>query len=229
MDDTQNLFRSGELAGKYKPDREDYKAFFKQLEKLSHQSCFLLIGWEPPRELSQVNRTTNSVQTLQLTGLNIAAGREILKEYGLAEIENWEAIIDRYQGNPLWIKSVATLMQELGEGATELLKNDSLLLPEDVKDSLQQQCDRLSEIEQQLFSLLAKESAPVNLAKLLESSGMPSSDLLNALQSLLRRCLLEPQGSFYTLPPVLGELRSRTLSSDGKIGSAEVTDNGKSN
>ena len=112
-------------------------------------------------------------------------------------------LIHRYQGNPLWLKSVATLIQELGVSVTELLVHDSILLPEDLKDILQQQCDRISEIEKQVMLLLAKESKPVNLAKLLENGIMPLSDILNALQSLSRRCLIEQQGNSYSLPPVL--------------------------
>ena len=203
LDDIHNLFSSGEFAGKYKPGYGEYRSFFKQIEKLSHQSCFLLIGWEQPREVPQVKSENTSIRTLQLTGLDIAAGREILRDYGLAEIDNWEALIHRYQGNPLWLKSVATLIQELGGGVTELLTDDTILLPEDLKDVLQQQCDRLSEIEKQVLSLLAKESEPVNLAKLLENGTMPASDLLNALQSLSRRCLIQQQGSFYALPLVV--------------------------
>jgi hypothetical protein len=48
-----------------------------------------------------------------------------------------------------------------------------------------------------------KESEPVNLAKLIENGTMPAPDLLNALQSLLQRCLIEQQGSFYNLPLVV--------------------------
>jgi DNA-binding MarR family transcriptional regulator len=77
------------------------------------------------------------------------------------------------------------------------------LLPEDLKDVLQQQFDRLSEIEKQVISLLARESDPVNLAKLLEKSRLPSSDLLIALQSLSRRCLIDKQANFYTISPVV--------------------------
>ncbi len=39
--------------------------------------------------------------------------------------------------------------------------------------------------------------------KLLEQGRMPDLDLLNALQSLSRRCFIEKIGSFYSLPPVL--------------------------
>lgn len=203
LDDIHNLFSRGELAGKYKPGYEEYRSFFKQIEKLSHQSCFLLIGWEQPREVTQVKNENIPIRTLQLTGLDIAAGRKILRDYGLAEIDNYSALIHRYQGNPLWLKSMATLIQELGGGVTELLTDDTILLPEELKDTLQQQCDRLSEIEKQVLSLLARESEPVNLAKLLENGTMPASGLLNALQSLSRRGLIQQQGSCYALPLVV--------------------------
>jgi hypothetical protein len=203
LDDIHNLFTSGKLAGKYKQGYEEYRSFFKQIEKLSHQSCFLLIGWEQPREVPQVKSENTPIRTLQLTGLDIAAGWEILRDNGLAEIDNYSALIHRYQGNPLCLKSVATLIQELGGGVTELFPDETILLPEDLKDVLQQQCDRLSEIEKKVISLLAKESESVNLAKLIENGTMPASDLLNALQSLSRRCLIEQQGSFYDLPLVV--------------------------
>ena len=203
LDDVHNLFCSGELAGKYKPNYEEYRSLFKQIEKLSHQSCFLLVGWEPPKEVPQLTSENTPIRTLQLTGLDTAAAGEILRDKGLAEIDNCEALIHRYQGNPLWLKSVATLIQELGIGATELLIDDTILLPEDLKDVLQQQFDRTSELEKQVMSLLATENQPVNFAKLLQNRQILSSDLLNALQSLSRRCWIEKQESLYTLSPVL--------------------------
>ncbi|MEG4457722.1 NB-ARC domain-containing protein [Microcoleus sp. N9_A1] len=203
LDDVHNLFCSGEFAGKYKPECEEYRSLFKQIEKLSHPCCFLLIGWEQPREVIQVKNQNTSIRILQLKGLDIAAGREILRDYGLEESDNSEALIHRYQGNPLWLKSVANLIEELGIGVTELLIDDTILLPSDLKDVLQQQFDRTSELEKQVMSLLARENQSVNLAKLLEKGQISSSDLLNALQSLSRRCFIEKQESLYTLPPVL--------------------------
>src|SRR6476469_2865229 len=203
LDDVHNLFCSGESAGKYKPEYEEYRSLFKEIERLSHQSCFLLIGWEQPREVTQFKNQNTPIRTLQLKGLDIAAGREILRDYGLEESDNSEALIHCYQGNPLWLKSVWTLIEELGISATELLLDDTILLPEDLKDVLQQQYDRTSELEKQVMSLLARENQPVNLEKLLEKGQISSSDLLNALQSLSRRCFIEKQESLYTLPPVL--------------------------
>jgi hypothetical protein len=203
LDDIHHLFCIGELAGKYKPDYQEYRSLFKQIEKLSHPCCFLLIGWEPPKEVPQLTSENTPIRTLQLTGLDTAAAGEILRDKGLTEIDNCEALIHRYQGNPLWLKSVATLIQELGIGPTELLIDDTILLPEDLKDVLQQQYDRTSELEKQVMSLLATENQPVNVANLLQNGQISSSDLLNALQSLSRRCSIEKQENLYTLPPVL--------------------------
>jgi len=203
LDNIQNLFRSGDLAGKYKPKYEDYQTFFKQIKELSHQSCFLLMGWEQPRIVTEVKSKNSLIQTLQLTGLDIKAAQEILKDYGLTEIDKIETIIKRYQGNPLWLKSIANLVEELGEGATDVLLNDPLFLPEEVKESLHQYCDRLSEIEKQVMSLLVTDNNPVSLVKLLENTRIISSDLLNALQSLLRRCLTEKQGNCYIVLPLI--------------------------
>jgi hypothetical protein len=74
--------------------------------------------------------------------------------------------------------------------------------------------DRLSELEKQVICLLAKESQPVNRAKLLENQIIPLSDLVNALQSLSRRCWIEQQANFYTLPPVIREYIKGFITND---------------
>ncbi len=205
LDDIHHLFSSGELAGKYKPGYENYDSFFKQIEKLSHQSCLLLIGWEQPIKLLQLKSKKTPIPILQLTGLDIASATEILRDYGLTEIDNWEKLIHPYQGNPLWLKSVASQIQELEENLIELLPDDAILLPEDLKDTLQEISDRLSQPEKETLSLLATKNQPISLAQLLETTQMSPSELLNTLQSLCRRSLIEKQENLYSVPPVLRE------------------------
>jgi hypothetical protein len=203
LDDVHHLFSSGELAGKYQPGYEEYRLFFKQVEQLSHQSCLLLIGWEPAVALPKVSPQKTAICALQLTGLDMTATQAILRDYGLSEIEKYSALVPHYQGNPLWLQSVALQIQELGECVTDLLPDDTILLPEDLKEVLDLQFNRLSTIEKQLLFLLVKESTPVNLAKLLENSPIPALDLRNALQSLLRRGLIEKIDNLYMVYPVL--------------------------
>ncbi|WP_317619571.1 ATP-binding protein [Ancylothrix sp. D3o] len=89
LDDVHNLFSTSELSGKYKPEQEEYRSFFNQIQKLPHQSCFILIGWEHPRELPQNESKNTPIRTLQLTGLPTPAARQILNDKGLSPIDNY--------------------------------------------------------------------------------------------------------------------------------------------
>lgn len=199
LDDIHHLFSSGQLAGQYKPGYEDYRSFFKQIQSLSHQSCFLIIGWDKSREIVQNNQNTC---ILTLSGLDIVSAGKLLQKQGLQPKNNWNRIINYYLGNPLWLKIVAHFLIELGLNSSDLLQNQ-IFFPEDLKDILQQKFDRLSEVEKQVMSLLATVDNPISLNKLLETIKIPFSDLLNALHSLSRRCLIDKQEECYTLPPVI--------------------------
>lgn len=203
LNEIHNLFSSGQVAGQYKPACEEYRSLFKEIAELSHNSCFLLVGWEPPREVAQLKSPNSPIRTLTLTGLDTAASRQILRDSGLTEEQEWDALTDRYQGNPLWLKSVATLIEESGSRVTDFLQNDSIVLPEDVKDVCRLQFNRLSEREKSLMFVLAGESGPVSRDSLLEKGSIPSSEFPNVLQSLSRRCLIEKRDNLYTLLPVL--------------------------
>lgn len=210
LDGIHNLFCQGELAGKYQANCQEYRLFFQEIAQLSHQSSVLLIGREEPREMSQFTRQNTLIQNLQLTGLELNSAKKLFEEYGL-EIDNIEPLIDCYQGNPFWLKSVASLIQQLGNKATELLVNNIILLPEDLKDNLDQQFNRLSAIEKEIMLLLATENKPINLSKLAEHNLISTSDLFNVLQSLLRRCLIDQQGNFYDITPVLKQYQQLSI------------------
>jgi hypothetical protein len=208
LDDIHYLFMRGKLAGHYQPNYEDYRSLFKQIKERSHQSCFLLIGWEYPREIAQIKHPNTPNPRLHggrlnLAGLDTASAHQIIAEQGLEPEANGSRFIDYYQGNPLWLKTVANFMVELGLTVTEVLQNQPLLFPQDLQDILQQPLAYLSEPEKQLLSLLAKENEAIALNKLLEIAPMPSSDLLNTLQSLCRRCWVEKTDNLYIISSVL--------------------------
>lgn len=200
LDNIHHLFSRGELAGQYKSGYEDYRSFFKQIRDLSHQSCFILIGWEVPRDIAKIKN--KHIPNFTLTGLDTSSARQILQEQGLEPEDKWERLINHYQGNPLWLKTVANFIIELGLNVADVLQNQPLLLPQDLKDILQQPFGCLSKTETELISLLAREDDPT-LAKLLATAQMPSSDLLDALQSLCRRCLVEKTDKVYVMSSVL--------------------------
>ncbi|AOC51377.1 High-affnity carbon uptake protein Hat/HatR [Microcystis aeruginosa NIES-2481] len=100
LDDVQNIFKLGELAGKYLPDCQDYHKFFQQIATTSHQSCLILISWELPRDF--VTLKSDKIKTLYLQGLTTEF-EEIFKEYGLKNEEKWTELRELYQGHPNWL------------------------------------------------------------------------------------------------------------------------------
>ncbi len=94
-------------------------------------------------------------------------------------------------------------MQDLDLSPRELFLENTILLTEDLADNLAPQFKRLSQMEIEVISRLAKEEKPVTLAMLLEANHISASELLNALQSLTRRCLIEKTEKSYVLPPLL--------------------------
>ena len=207
LDDVQTILSSGQIAGNYRPEYENYSTLFKRIGETCHNSCLIVNSWEPPREIVALNRENARVRTLQLNGLGAAAG-EILREKGLLEPEKWETLIDTYRGNPLWLKIVAAMIQELFSGrVAEFLKYDMLFLGEELKARLQQQCDRLSELEKQVMCCIANEIEPVSISKLLENVQLSPDDLCKALLSLGHRALIEKaeqdNQALFSLSPVV--------------------------
>jgi len=116
-------------------------------------------------------------------------------------------LIHNYQGNPLWLKIIATTIKELFNGKiSDLLKYDPLFLSEELDYLLCQQFNLLSDIEKQIMYVIASEPNFISMSKLLERTQLLPSDLLNAVQSLGRRSLIEKSlGEFinFGLQPIV--------------------------
>ena len=52
LDDVQTILISGQLAGNYRPECENYSILFRQIGETTHNSCLILNSWEPPREIT---------------------------------------------------------------------------------------------------------------------------------------------------------------------------------
>ncbi|TAG90408.1 MAG: ATPase [Oscillatoriales cyanobacterium] len=193
LDDVQAILSSGQLAGNYRPDCENYSILFRQIGETTHNSCLILNSWEPPREITALKGENSPVRTLQLKGIGVAA-TEIFRQKSLLNPEQWENLINTYRGNPLWLKIVATTIQELFRGrVAEFLKYDMLFLGEELAATLHPQINRLSELEKKLISQLSREVNPVSIEQLLQDADLSPSELFNGLQSLGRRSLVETE------------------------------------
>jgi len=207
LDDVQTILSSGQLAGNYRPECENYSILFRQIGETTHNSCLILNSWEPPKEITALKGENSPVRTLQLKGIGVAA-TEILRQKSLLNPETWENLINTYRGNPLWLKIVATTIQEIFRGrVAEFLKYDMLFLGEELAATLHPQINRLSELEKNLISRLSREANSVSIEQLLQDADLSPSDLFNGLQSLGRRSLVEIEEqeneSLFNLCPVV--------------------------
>jgi AAA+ ATPase superfamily predicted ATPase len=209
LDDVQALFSSGQLAGQYKSGYEDYQLFFKQITEVNHNSCFLLISSEKPREIAELEKSNSPIHSLVLGSLGLGA-KEILSSHQLLEVETWETLINIYQGNPLWLNITAALIRELfSSKVADFLQYDMPLLDESLQSRLEQLLGRLTEEEVAVITQLTQETKAVILSEILNKIKLSNSDLINAIKSLCMRFLLETQErekiTFFSLNPVVAQ------------------------
>lgn len=208
LDDVQMLYSNGELAGHYKPEYEDYRLFFQQIANLKHNSCLVLVSQEKPREISTLEET-KTVRSMSIKGLGDEASK-IFQEKGLLGKEKWLEVIFLYQGNPLWLKIVATMINDLfvDGNVSEFIADESLFLG-DLEVILENYLQRLSDSEKKVVFYLSNVIVPVQLSEIQQKLQLKRSEILKIMQSLERRFLIEKiqqnNQICFTIQTVFGE------------------------
>jgi NB-ARC domain len=179
----------------YRQGYEGYGELIRRLGGSQHQSCLVLTSREKPQEIAALEGEKLPVRSLKLTGLSQAQSREILNSKGFAESkeEECKVLIDCYGGNPLFLKLVATTIQELfGGNIDEFLEQDTIVFG-DIREILDQQFNRLSALEKQILYWLTLNQNFVSLRKMQKDMIPRVSQrlMLEAIELLQRRCLIE--------------------------------------
>lgn len=214
VDDMEVILRSGDRAGYYREGYEDYGVLFKRLAKEVHDSTILIASREQPKELAFLSG--KKVRSLQLQGLSESAAWEIFQEKDCFEEqqEDCKKVIQLYQGNPLALKIVSTTIQELFDGNVAAFLAQGTVVFGDIRDLLDEQFSRLSDLEKEIMYWLAVERQPVSLAELrqnLTTLSVLSSELLEALESLKRRSLIDNISGSFTQKPAIAEYMNNRL------------------
>ncbi|MBU7583610.1 MAG: AAA family ATPase [Nostoc sp. TH1S01] len=214
LDNAESILRYGNRAGKYREGYEGYGELFRRLGEATHQSCLVLTSREKPQEVALLEGEALPVRSIQLSGLKVVEGLEILKVKGLSAAEDeWQAMIESYGGNPLALKIVATTIEDVfGGNVSEFLQQNTVVFG-DIRDILDQQFERLSDLEKEIMYWLAINREPVTLSDLREDilSPVPPPKSLEALESLVRRSLVEKSTATFTLQPVVMEYMTQVL------------------
>ncbi len=212
LDNIESLLQS-DRAGQWRPGYEAYGTFLRQVGLLNHQSCVLLTSREKLVDIAQLEGPAQPVRSISLGGLSEAA-LKFLETEGLSGTqEQLEQVISAYGGNPLALKIVSASIRDLFEGNTgNFLACDTILF-NGVRRLLDEQFERLSELEQSVMYWLGvnREWTSVRSLQVDLVPAVNLDDVLETLEQLAWRSLIEQDGGRYTLQPVVMEYVSSRL------------------
>jgi WD40 repeat protein/DNA-binding MarR family transcriptional regulator len=205
----------GVQAGQYRAGYNGYDDLLRQVGAEQHQSCVVLTSREKPKTLALLEGETLPVRSFLLPGLSGGDAQNILSAGGCVCDSDAE-LVDltvRYAGNPLALKIVATTVRELFDGRIAGFLEQGAIAFGDISALLEEQYQRLSVLEKQVMAWLAINREWVSLAELREDlfPSLPQSKLLETLQSLERRSLIEKSTGQFTLQPVVMEYVTEQL------------------
>ncbi len=189
LDDYQELFTSGALAGTYLPDCESYGKFWQQIARSPYNASFLLLSWEKPTEIATLEGENRPCRTLQLGSLGESAA-EILAKKQLTDEDKWRELIKLCGGNSSWLNIIASTILDLFDGSVDRFLSYPTLFLGDLEPRLQSHYQRLSEPEKIIALWLAKQNA-ADISHKPKDLALSDSDFLKAVQSLRKRALLE--------------------------------------
>ncbi|GAB4380008.1 MAG: NB-ARC domain-containing protein [Elainellaceae cyanobacterium] len=220
LDNGETVMSQGDCNGGYLIGYEGYAQLWQAIGESSHQSSLILTSREKPKGIAAKEGKALPMRSLRLTGLSADIGQTLFNIKGdfTGTDADWRLLVEHYAGNPLALKMVAPVIQDLFDGQVadfmECLQEGTLVFS-DIQDLLAQQVNRLSELEQQVMYWLAIARQPITLYELRSHFTPPVvlGQLLEALTSLERRCLINKTTSTlvgktqtrFTLQPVVME------------------------
>ncbi|MBN4005082.1 NB-ARC domain-containing protein [Nostoc sp. LPT] len=214
LDNTETILQEGDRAGQYRQEYEDYGQLLRRVGEEPHQSCLVLTSREKPKEFAPLEGEASPVRTLSLVGLGETEGQEVLQDKGLfGSQEEWAKLVEKYSGNPLALKLVSEPIRELFDGDIAAFLAEGEIIFGDTRNLLDQQFQRLSEIEKEIIYWLAIKRELVSLDELLNDivRTLPKREVMEALESLRRRSLIEQRTALFTLQSVVMEYMTDQL------------------
>ncbi|MGG6265246.1 NB-ARC domain-containing protein [Leptolyngbya sp. AN03gr2] len=214
LDNLEAVLQTGEPLGAYRSGYERYAILLRQFGEVPHQSTIVLTSREKPEEISALEGFTLPVRSIRLQGLLTDEAKVILQAKGLQATHTLEQqLIEVYHGNPLALKVAATAIQELFDGSIATFLAQGTTLFKGIRNLLDQQFDRLSPFEHHILYWLAINREPTPMQEIHDDlvPAVSKAELLQTLESVQRRSLIEQNDSNYTLQPVVMEYVTERL------------------
>ena len=217
LDNVETIMGAGEPAGSYREGYANYGDLFARIADSVHVSCLVLTSRDTPADLTMVNDTPQRVQAIRIEGLSLADARAVLSHRKLTGTEAaWARLVETYSGNPLALRIAAETILDLYNGDIDAFVHEGIPIFGDIRGFLAQQFRRLSALEQDILFCLAIEREAVSAEDLNASLVSPAGkrSVIEALNSLRRRSLIEPGDAGFTLQNFILEYLTDQLIDD---------------
>lgn len=206
LDNVETLLQS-QQAGQFKSGYTNYEQLFQSLGETAHNSATIVTSRENPSVLAVLEGPDLSVRSLSLAG-SMEASTALIEAKGLLGSAVEKAQLSKCYGcNPLAIKIVATSIQSLFDGDVSVFLNQETTVFNGLRRLLSQQFERLAPLESTLLYWLAVNRTWTTISDLSRSLYpiVSQAQLLEALEALSWRSMIEMQSGQYTLQPMIME------------------------
>lgn len=201
LDNVETILREEDCSGQYREGYEGYGLLLRYIAEMPHQSCVILTTREHPIGLASKEGASLPIRSFQVRGLKAAAGQMLLYAKGvIGSEEDCRQLLKLYGGNPLAVKIAATTIQNVFDGqVAEFLEQGNVIFS-GIRDLLDQQFNRLNDLEKKVMYAIAIEQEPMSLHLLQETLGpqVRLLELSEAIESLLRRSLIQRRAGRFT-------------------------------
>jgi WD40 repeat protein len=206
-------------------DQAAYQELLRRVSTVQHQSCVIIITRAQPPEMALLeNQRSRSHHVLGLTATAAQAMLQHLPGFQHLPLETqsleFRELVERCGGNPLKLKIIATMINDVfGGDISKFLQQGAMGGLSEINTLLGEQIEWLNDAEATLLYSIATLGGKANFTQLRQTVCVTLTDRpdqlidptpwMEALQSLQRRALIEPessrQGDRFQLHPVIRE------------------------
>lgn len=200
-------------AGVYRPGYEAYGELFRLIGETPHQSSLIVTSREKTIELSTLEGEHFPVCCLSLKGSDEASLYLVQAKQLKGTAEQQKQLCDRYSNSPLAVKIISATIQDLFDGDIGAFLQEEAVVFHGIRRLLDQQFERLSDLEQAIMFWLAVNRTWTTIDELSTDllPTAPRSKLLEAIESLHWRSLIEKKQGTYTQQPIVMEYVTERL------------------
>ncbi len=196
-----------ERPGLFRAGYENYGDLLRLIGEINLQSCVILTSREKPAIMAALEGEDAPVRSLRLQGSPEIAQALVHAKKLKGNDTQKQMLCDRYSNSPLALKIIATTIRDLFGGDIAAFLAEDTIIFNGIRRLLDSQFERLSALEQAVMYWLAINREWTSISELQEDilPPVPKTRILEALEALSGRSLIEQQINRYTQQPVVME------------------------